>query len=180
MEKKEIRYIVRIANKDLDGNLPVYRALTAIKGIGNRMAGMIAIQFEKQTGIALDTKLGEIPEEKDRELEKLVYNPETAGIPEWALNRKKDLETSLTTHAVGADLDLRLRKDLQRLSMIKSYRGLRHMWGLPVRGQRTKSTHRGKGPVVGVTKKEAKAAAAPKAGAKPQAAPAKKEEKAKK
>jgi hypothetical protein len=28
------------------------------------------------------------------------------------------------------------------------------MWGLPVRGQKTKSTHRGKGGVVGVTKKD--------------------------
>ncbi|MBI2597713.1 MAG: 30S ribosomal protein S13 [Candidatus Diapherotrites archaeon] len=50
------------------------------------------------------------------------------------------------------------RQDFQRLSEIKTYRGLRHGWGLPVRGQRTKSTHRGKGPVVGVLKKEAKEA----------------------
>jgi len=33
------------------------------------------------------------------------------------------------------------------------------MWGLPVRGQRTKSTHRGKGGTVGVSKKDTKAAA---------------------
>ena len=56
------------------------------------------------------------------------------------------------------DLEFTTRKDIQRLSEIKSYRGLRHGWGLTVRGQRTRSTHRGKGPVVGVMKKEVKKA----------------------
>lgn len=179
MEKSgEIRYIVRIANKDLNGNQPIYRALTGIKGVSHRVGGIIAIQFEKQTGIPYDSKIGMIPEEKDKVLEKLVSNPETSGIPEWVFNRRKDFETGKSWHAVGADLDLELRKDLQRLSMIKSYRGLRLMWGLTVRGQRTKSTHRGKGPVVGVTKKDAKAAAAPQKPAEKQ--PQKKEEKPKK
>lgn len=174
--KQDIRYIVRIASKDLDGSKPVYRALAGIKGISSRMARMIAILFEKQSGIEFHSKLGAMPEERDKELEKIVLNPFQAGIPEWALNRRKDFYSGQNWHAVMSDLDLELRKDLQRLSMIKSYRGLRHFWGLPVRGQRTKSTHRGKGGVVGVTKKDAKAAAAakPLAGqtAKP-AAPAK-------
>ena len=59
------------------------------------------------------------------------------------------------------------------MSETKSYKGLRHTWGLTVRGQRTKSTHRGKGGVVGVLKKDAiaPAASAAKAGA-PAAKPA--------
>ena len=181
MEKtKETRYIVRIANRDLDGNLPIYRALSAIKGISYRLGVMIAVEFEKQSGIPFDAKLGTMGEEKDSELEKIIQSPAQHGIPEWALNRRKNFETGKSWHTVGAELDLELRKDLQRLSMIKSYRGLRHVWGLPVRGQRTKSTHRGKGPVVGVTKKDAKAAIAQKTAAKPVAPAAKKEEKTKK
>ena len=156
--EKEIRYIVRIAGKDLDGNLPIYKALSGIKGISHRMGTIIAVQFEKQSGVAFDSKLGLIEEDKDKELEKIVQKPEEFGVPNWALNKRKDFNSGRDWHATMAELDLELRKDLQRLKMIKSYRGLRHSWGLPVRGQRTKSTHRGKGPVVGVTKKEARAA----------------------
>lgn len=66
MEKtKETRYIVRIANRDLDGNLPIYRALSAIKGISYRLGVMIAVEFEKQSGIPFDAKLGTMGEEKD-------------------------------------------------------------------------------------------------------------------
>ena len=44
--------------------------------------------------------------------------------------------------------------DLRRLKKIKSNRGLRHQWGLPVRGQRTKSNfRRSKGKAVGVKRK---------------------------
>ncbi len=157
---EELRLIVRIANRDLDGRLPVYRAITKIKGISHRMARMIAMGFEKQNGIPFDAKIGSMTEENDRELEKIIFNPISAGIPVWAVNRRKDFSDGNNKHLVMADLDLELRKDLQRLGMIKSYRGLRLVWGLPVRGQKTKSTHRGKGPVVGVTKKDAKAAAA--------------------
>ena len=60
------------------------------------------------------------------------------------------------------DLAFCLRNDLSRLAEIKSYKGLRHMWGLTVRGQKTKSRHRRKGGVVGVAKKVAvKGKAAP-------------------
>ena len=57
--------------------------------------------------------------------------------------------------------------DVKRLKRIRSYVGVRHGQGLPVRGQRTKSNFRrnkGKGPL-GVKKKEA-AKAAPKAASK--------------
>jgi small subunit ribosomal protein S13 len=45
--------------------------------------------------------------------------------------------------------------DVKMMKKIKSYRGLRHQWSLPVRGQRTKSNFRrnkGKGSL-GVKRK---------------------------
>lgn len=160
-QTKEFRYIVRIVNKDLSGQYSIERALTGIKGIGYRMARIIAAAFEKQTGILPQTRLGDIPEDKDKELEEIILHPDKHNIPAWSLNRRKDFETGTDSHLVMSELDFSLRKDLQRLNEIKSYRGLRHSWGLPVRGQKTKSTHRGKGGVVGVLKKDvAKAAAA--------------------
>ncbi|KAF6155801.1 hypothetical protein GIB67_039132 [Kingdonia uniflora] len=38
---------------------------------------------------------------------------------------------------------MKLRDDLERLKKIRNYRGLRHYWGLRVRGQHTKTTGRG-------------------------------------
>ncbi len=175
-KKSEERLIVRIAGVDLDGKKSIQRALTKIKGIGIRMGKNIAIAFEEATGIRYDAKLGAIDEEKAKKLEEIVLEPQKFGIPEWNLNRRSDFYTGESTHKVMAELDLALREDLSRLKEIKSYRGLRHQWGLPVRGQRTKSTHRGKGTVVGVMKKEIAKAAAPKPAQKQEA---KKQEKKK-
>lgn len=159
--EKEIRYIVRIAGKDLNGNLPIYMALSGIKGISHRMARNIAIAFEKETKTSFDSKLGVLPENMDKTLEEIVLNPAKHGIPSWCLNKRKEFETGENKHLIMAELDFSLKKDLERMKETKSYKGLRHSWGLTVRGQRTKSTHRGKGPVVGVQKKDARAAAAP-------------------
>jgi len=43
---------------------------------------------------------------------------------------------------LGNDLELSTEFDIKRLRKIKSYRGIRHMAGLPLRGQRTKSNFR--------------------------------------
>ncbi len=154
--KEDIRYIVRIAGKDLDGKLPIERALQSIKGLGIRAAKNVAIVFEKETGKSKSTRLGKLEEEFDKKLEDIVVNPDKHGLPVWTFNRRNDVETGEDSHIIMADLDFALRKDVQRLNEIKSYRGLRLSWGLPVRGQRTKSTHRGKGKTIGVTKKDAK------------------------
>ena len=54
------------------------------------------------------------------------------------------------------DLDFTVDNDLKRMKMIKCYRGMRHAFGLPVRGQRTKSNFRkNKGKAsLGVVKKQ--------------------------
>jgi len=172
VETDDFRHIVRIASKDLNGNLPIYRSLTKIKGIGIRMAKNMAIALEKKSGVKYTSKLGEMPEQFDKELEEIVLNPGKHGIPAFFLNRQKEYDSGQNKHLVMADLDFQQRNEFQRLNEIKSYRGLRLSWGLPVRGQRTKSTHRGKGGVIGVTKKDAKgaitAAATPKPAPKKQ------------
>lgn len=59
---------------------------------------------------------------------------------------------------VEGDLKEELNGNIKRLKEIGSYRGARHLHGLPVRGQRTKSnarTKRGKRKTVGALKKEA-------------------------
>lgn len=153
---EELNLIVRVANVDLKGDISIVRALTKIKGIGLRTAKNMTIIFEKQTGVNRTEILGKISNENVKILEKIVQTPLESGIPTWALNRQKDYETGENLHLLMADLSLSLRQDVQRLSEIKSYKGFRHTWGLPLRGQRTKSTHRKKGGTVGVTKKDVK------------------------
>ena len=154
--KKEIELIVRIAGVDLDGNKSIVRGLTKIKGIGIRAAKNVSVAFTKATNVFYSEKIGNLNPSQIKKLEEIVLNPQKAGIPMWSLNRRKDIYTGEDKHLVMADLDFSYRTDFQRLSEIKSYRGLRHNWGLTTRGQRTKSTHRGKGGTVGVTKKDVK------------------------
>ncbi|HIH10295.1 MAG TPA: 30S ribosomal protein S13 [Candidatus Diapherotrites archaeon] len=173
---EDLRLIVRITGIDLDGKKPISRSLTKIKGIGVRMAKNIAIAFEKATGIQSESLTGKLSEDDSRKLEEIVVSPAKFGVPAWSLNRRKDFYSGSDTHLVMSDLDLSIRSDILRMTEIKSYKGLRHAWGLPVRGQRTKSTHRGKGGIVGVIRKDAMKQGGPagpgKAGAAPPAAAA--------
>jgi small subunit ribosomal protein S13 len=71
------------------------------------------------------------------------------------LNRQKDLVSGEDIHVISNDLIDILRLDVEREKKTRSYRGIRHYLGLPVRGQRTKTSGRG-GATIGVSKKKAK------------------------
>jgi len=152
----EINYIVRVVGKDLDGTRTVSESIQGLKGIGHRTGLIIANKFNKENKVPITKKLGELTPDEVKKLEDIVANPSKHGLPTWALNRRKDYDTGEDKHLTMNDLDFQLRNDFQRLAEIKSYRGLRHSWGLPVRGQKTKSTHKGKGGTVGVSKKDNK------------------------
>nr|BAC24851.1 ribosomal protein S18-like [Oryza sativa Japonica Group]BAD30794.1 ribosomal protein S18-like [Oryza sativa Japonica Group] len=66
--------------------------------------------------------------------------------------QKKDYKDGRFSQVVSNALDMKLRDDLERLKKIRNHRGLRHYWGLRVRGQHTKTTGR-RGKTVGVSKK---------------------------
>ncbi|KKP65875.1 MAG: 30S ribosomal protein S13 [Candidatus Roizmanbacteria bacterium GW2011_GWA2_35_19] len=71
---------------------------------------------------------------------------------------KKITEVVEKNYKVEGDLREVLTENIKRLKEIGSYRGSRHMKGLPSRGQRTKSnarTKRGKRKTVGALRKEA-------------------------
>jgi small subunit ribosomal protein S13 len=71
-------------------------------------------------------------------------------------------------HRITSDLDFAASNDIEREKLVMSWRGYRHMFGLRVRGQCTRTTGR-KGGAVGVKKVKmmpgAAAAAAPGAAA---------------
>ena len=75
------------------------------------------------------------------------------NIPKWFLNRQRDIKEGTFNQLISNALDTKLREDLERLKKIRAHRGLRHYWGIKVRGQHTKSTGR-TGRTLGVTRKK--------------------------
>lgn len=146
--EEEFKHMVRIARKDIDGNKPVVNALTDIKGVGKALSGAICTV----KGLDHNQKIGYLADDLIMELEEIIRNPQDYDIPDWMLNRRNDYETGKTQHLIESDLLMRLRDDLNRMKKIRSYKGRRHEVGLPVRGQRTKSTFR-KGTSVGVRRR---------------------------
>ncbi len=142
---REFRHILRITGTDIDGALKIPYAITKIKGVNLNLANAIlkkaGIDPEKRAGFLADADVGKI--------ERVMKDPMSFGIPNWLLNRRKDLETGKDLHLITADLDLRTRTDIKQMKEIKSWRGYRHAYGLKVRGQRTRTTGR-KGKAVGV------------------------------
>jgi hypothetical protein len=49
-------------------------------------------------------------------------------IPDWFLNRQRDIKDGKTAQVMANILDNKLREDLERLKKIRAHRGLRHYW----------------------------------------------------
>ncbi len=143
----ELKQIVRIAQDYLDGNKTVFKGLMKIKGVGFMFSNAIC----NISGVDKSKKIGNLSDEEIQKINKILENP-SGQFPAWMLNRRKDYETGNNLHLTSARLKLTHEFDIKRLKQVKSYRGLRHAWGLPVRGQRTRAHFR-KGMAVGVSKK---------------------------
>lgn len=113
--------MARIAGIDLPNKKRLEIALTYIHGIGRPLAHRIL----EATGISPDKRVHELSEGEVAELRKQIEGK----------------------HLVEGELRRKVKSDIDRLKMIKSYRGTRHTVGLPVRGQRTRVNARTwKGP----------------------------------
>lgn len=146
----EFRHIVRVANTDLDGKKHILIALTKIKGVGVQFANM-ALSI---AGVDKTKKAGDLLDAEVKKIDDILNNPSKYNAPDWLLNRRFDYETGENMHLLNAELSFQKDNDIKRLKKIKTYRGLRHQWGLPVRGQKTKSNfRRNKGKSLGFKKK---------------------------
>lgn len=148
MAEQEFRHIVRIAGKDVNGAKKLVVALSEIRGIGYNLAQLLL----QQLNIDPNTRTGYIREEDVANIEEALRDPTKVGVPVWYLNRRKDIETGEDKHLITSDLDMTIRNDLERERIVQSWRGIRHMYGLKVRGQRTRTTGRKKGGTTGVRK----------------------------
>ncbi len=120
----------RIAGVDIPGEKKVPYALTYIFGVGLSTAKKIV----KKTRID--------PDKRARDLTGQEIN---------------SLQKALDKIMVEGDLRQQINDNINRLKRIKSYRGIRHILGLPVRGQRTRvnaRTRKGKRKTVGALTKD--------------------------
>ena len=112
--------MARIAGVDIPNDKRVVISLTYVYGIGKPLAQEIL----KAVNISEDRRVKDLSEE---ELTKI--------------------RNEVSKYRVEGDLRREVALNIQRLSEIGSYRGLRHRKGLPVRGQSTKTNARTrKGP----------------------------------
>jgi small subunit ribosomal protein S13 len=139
--------LVRILGNDIHGELNMLIGLRQIKGIGYMFANAM-LQVLK---INPHQKVGNLTTEQISSIEKIIQNPKDVNFPIWFLNRRQDMETGEDLHLVTSDIAFNIRNDVEREKALFSWRGYRHMYGLKVRGQRTRCTGR-KGGAVGVAK----------------------------
>jgi small subunit ribosomal protein S13 len=148
----EIRHLVRIANTDLDGKKSIGFVLADIKGVGIPFAHAAC----RKAGIDVTKKAGKLTDTEAKRIEEIIKNPVHAGIPGWLTNRRRDPETGQDRHLLSGDLQFTTENDIRTMKKIRSYKGVRHMLGQPVRGQRTRSHFRkNKGKVMGVRRSAA-------------------------
>ncbi|KAL4953872.1 heme peroxidase [Aspergillus filifer] len=148
-EKTNFQYILRLLNTNVDGKEKIMYALTQVKGVGRRYSNLVC----KKADVDLNKRAGELTTEELERIVTILQNPTQYKIPTWFLNRQRDIVDGKDSQVLSNGLDSKYREDLERLKKIRSHRGLRHYWGLRVRGQHTKTTGR-RGRTVGVSKKK--------------------------
>ncbi len=146
-EMEDFKYIVRLASTDIDGEKGVEIALQGVKGVGKRAAEIIV----RRAGVPRLDKIGTLDDSDIDKLEGLIQSYGEYA-PVWALNRQHDYETGEDLHIIGIDLEMTRKDDVNRLKMIRSYRGIRHENGHKVRGQRTRCNGR-TGLTLGVSRR---------------------------
>lgn len=145
----DFTHILRVQNTNVNGKQKAPFGIRQIKGIGRRFA-ILALKIAQ---VDLNKRSGELNQDEIKIVNDILARPVDYNIPKWFLNRQKDPKDGTYTHLISNNLDTRYREDLERMRKSKNHRGLRHFWGLRVRGQRTKSTGRC-GKTLGVIRKK--------------------------
>ncbi|EGC28736.1 40S ribosomal protein S18 [Dictyostelium purpureum] len=148
LSPENFQHIIRIYNTNVDGRRKVMYALMCVKGVGKRFADLVC----KKADVDTSKRAGELSKDEVERLTTIMNHPRQYNIPTWFLNRQKDIKDGKYSQCLANQIDVKFREDLERLKKIRAHRGIRHHFGLRVRGQKTKTTGR-RGRTVGVAKK---------------------------
>ena len=122
----------RIKGVDIPGEKRIEASLRYIYGIGPTISKKVL----EKSGINPDTRAKNLTDEDVAKINAAI--------------------ASMELHVEG-ELKRLVNQNIRRLQEVKAYRGLRHLAGLPVRGQRTRTnsrTRKGKRKTVGGQKKK--------------------------
>lgn len=108
--------MARIAGVTLPNNKRIIIALTYVYGIGDTTAKRVL----KQVGLSEELRVKDMTEEQVTQIREVLEK----------------------TYRMEGDLRREVLSNIKRLKDTGSYRGIRHMKKLPVRGQRTKTNSR--------------------------------------
>ena len=108
--------MVRIKGVDLPDNKRIEIGLTYIFGIGRSLARQIL----NHSRIKLDTKVKDLTEQEVAKIRDLIVEK----------------------YKTEGDLRREISLNIKRLKDVACYRGIRHIKGLPARGQQTKTNSR--------------------------------------
>lgn len=151
-EKEGFRGIVRLAGKDVSGQVNLKRALFRVKGIGHTAAAAASKAISSELRIDPTIRVGELSEAQIESIDKILYNLQAHNVPSYLLNRCTDFKTGQNRHVIMNDLIFEASQDVDREKKMYSWRGYRHTFGQKVRGQKTRNTGRS-GMAVGVLRK---------------------------
>lgn len=133
----------RLAGVDIPNDKKIVVALTYIFGIGKHTSEKIL----KQAKVDGSVRAKDLTSEEHKSIQAVIETMPTEG-----------------------ELRKIVRDNIETLKRSQAYRGLRHVMGLPVRGQRTRSnarTRKGKRKTIGAISKEAATPTPAPAAAKP-------------
>merc|ERR1712098_962245 len=85
---EKFQHILRLMNTNIDGRRKVMFAMTAIKGVGRRYSNIVL----KKADIDQTKRAGEMTEEEVEKIVTIMSNPRQYKIPDWFLNRQKDIK----------------------------------------------------------------------------------------
>ena len=108
----------RVAGVDIPGNKQVWVSIQYIYGIGSSLSQRILAQAE----IPPDAKVKDLTDDEVNRLREIIDKQ----------------------YRVEGELRKEVNFNIKRLIEIGSYRGLRHRYGLPAKGQRTRTNARTK------------------------------------
>ncbi len=146
----ETQQIIRLVETNLDGKKVVGSAIRSIPGVSFMFSNAIV-----KLGGFKGKKIGELSEEEMKKLESMLTNPSKYNIPRWLFNRRNEPATAEDKHLTASTLDFTMKMDINEMKKMKTYKGQRHAVGLPVRGQKTRSSFR-HGKSVGVSRTKGK------------------------
>uniref|UniRef100_A0A8C2KTY1 Small ribosomal subunit protein uS13 n=1 Tax=Cyprinus carpio TaxID=7962 RepID=A0A8C2KTY1_CYPCA len=108
----------------LDSELQLVRVdlWCALQGVGRRYAHVVL----RKADIDLNKRAGELTDDEVERVVTIMQNPRQYKIPDWFLNRQKDIKDGKYSQVLANGLDNKLREDLERLKKIRAHRGLLH------------------------------------------------------